>query len=82
MTQIGKGTAIPIVHTVELLDWATGGPMPEGWRRRARPHSPPRSGRKTLDQERWSEVDVAIVGAGAAALRRRADAGTPGCGWW
>ena len=28
MTQIGKGTAIPIVHTVELLDWATGGPMP------------------------------------------------------
>lgn len=28
MTQIGKGTEIPIVHTVELLDWATGGPMP------------------------------------------------------
>jgi glycolate oxidase iron-sulfur subunit len=30
MTQIGKGTGIPIVHTVELLDWATGGPAPEG----------------------------------------------------
>jgi glycolate oxidase iron-sulfur subunit len=30
MTQIGKGTDIPIVHTVELLDWATGGPTPEG----------------------------------------------------
>jgi len=29
LTQIGKGTEIPIVHTVELLDWATGGPMPE-----------------------------------------------------
>jgi glycolate oxidase iron-sulfur subunit len=28
ITQIGKGTAIPIVHTVELLDWATGGPVP------------------------------------------------------
>jgi glycolate oxidase iron-sulfur subunit len=28
-TQIGLGTAIPIVHTVELLDWATGGPIPE-----------------------------------------------------
>ncbi|GJD81375.1 glycolate oxidase subunit GlcF [Methylobacterium gregans] len=27
-TQIGKGTDIPIVHTVELLDWATGGPKP------------------------------------------------------
>jgi glycolate oxidase iron-sulfur subunit len=28
MTQIEKGTTIPIVHTVELLDWATGGPVP------------------------------------------------------
>ena len=27
-TQIGKGTRIPIVHTAELLDWATGGPKP------------------------------------------------------
>ncbi len=30
MTQIGGGTAIPVVHTVELLDWATGGPVPDG----------------------------------------------------
>jgi len=28
MKQIGSGTEIPVVHTVELLDWATGGPMP------------------------------------------------------
>jgi glycolate oxidase iron-sulfur subunit len=28
ITQIGGGTAIPVVHTVELLDWATGGPAP------------------------------------------------------
>ena len=28
MMQIGSATAIPIVHTVELLDWATGGPKP------------------------------------------------------
>lgn len=27
-TQIGMRTAIPVVHTVELLDWATGGPAP------------------------------------------------------
>src|SRR5205823_7988269 len=26
ITQIGAGTSIPIVHTVELLDWAYGGP--------------------------------------------------------
>jgi len=28
MRQIGGATAIPVVHTVELLDWATGGPKP------------------------------------------------------
>ncbi|MEP3847025.1 MAG: glycolate oxidase subunit GlcF [Paracoccaceae bacterium] len=28
MMQIGSATKIPIVHTVELLDWATGGPRP------------------------------------------------------
>ena len=28
MMQIGSGTEIPVVHTVELLDWATGCPMP------------------------------------------------------
>src|SRR5690606_22231462 len=28
MTQIGSATSIPVVHTVELLDWATGGPIP------------------------------------------------------
>jgi len=26
--QIGQRAAIPVVHTVELLDWATGGPQP------------------------------------------------------
>jgi glycolate oxidase iron-sulfur subunit len=29
MMQIGSGTDVPIVHTVELLDWATGGPKPK-----------------------------------------------------
>ena len=28
LVQIGGGTRIPVVHTVELLDWATGGPPP------------------------------------------------------
>lgn len=28
MTQIGSGTEMPVVHTVELLDWAYGGPKP------------------------------------------------------
>ena len=28
ITQISSGTDIPVVHTIELLDWATGGPIP------------------------------------------------------
>ena len=28
IVQIGSGTALPVVHTAELLDWATGGPKP------------------------------------------------------
>jgi len=28
MMQIGSGASVPIVHTVELLDWASGGPKP------------------------------------------------------
>lgn len=28
MIQIASGSAIPMAHTVELLDWATGGPKP------------------------------------------------------
>jgi glycolate oxidase iron-sulfur subunit len=28
MSQLKGGTATPVVHTVELLDWATGGPRP------------------------------------------------------
>jgi len=36
ITQIAAGTDLPVVHTVELIDWATGGRCP----RRLRPHSP------------------------------------------
>jgi glycolate oxidase iron-sulfur subunit len=30
IAQLASGTAIPIVHPVELVDWATGGPAPPG----------------------------------------------------
>jgi glycolate oxidase iron-sulfur subunit len=29
ITHIAAGTARPVVHTIELLDWATGGPKPQ-----------------------------------------------------
>jgi glycolate oxidase iron-sulfur subunit len=34
MTQIAAGTKIPTVHTVELIDWATGGSCPPALRER------------------------------------------------
>ncbi|MDQ2801475.1 MAG: glycolate oxidase subunit GlcF [Pseudomonadota bacterium] len=34
ITQIATGTQVPIVHTVELLEWATGGPKPDRLRER------------------------------------------------
>jgi glycolate oxidase iron-sulfur subunit len=34
ITQIAAGTEIPVVHPVELIDWATGGPVPGAMRRR------------------------------------------------
>ncbi|HEY5829628.1 MAG TPA: glycolate oxidase iron-sulfur subunit, partial [Hyphomicrobiaceae bacterium] len=30
LTQLAGGMDIPIAHTVELPDWAYGGPMPRG----------------------------------------------------
>jgi glycolate oxidase iron-sulfur subunit len=29
ITQIASGTKIPILHTVEIIDWCTGGPKPK-----------------------------------------------------
>jgi len=29
IVQIAAGTSIPVVHTVELIDWANGGPVPK-----------------------------------------------------
>jgi glycolate oxidase iron-sulfur subunit len=29
MVQIASGTSVPVMHTIELLDWATGGPQPK-----------------------------------------------------
>jgi glycolate oxidase iron-sulfur subunit len=30
ITQLAIGSAAPVVHTIELLDWACGGPAPQG----------------------------------------------------
>jgi len=32
ITQIASGVELPVVHTIELIDWATGGPAPDALR--------------------------------------------------
>ena len=39
--QIGKHSKLPVVHTVELLDWATGGPLPPALRAIGSDSQPP-----------------------------------------
>ena len=46
ITQIAAGTELPAVHTVELIDWATGGPCPPRLRQcRHEAAVPPAAGR-------------------------------------
>lgn len=45
MMQIGSGTEVPVVHTVELLDWAAGGPRPAALDPAMGGHNPAASGR-------------------------------------
>jgi len=37
ITQIATGTGIPVVHPIELIDWATGGPAPKALEGRRHP---------------------------------------------
>jgi glycolate oxidase iron-sulfur subunit len=41
MMQIGGAMEVPVVHTVELLDWATGGPVPPAVQRAGKSLTPP-----------------------------------------
>jgi glycolate oxidase iron-sulfur subunit len=57
ITQIAAGTVIPVVHPVELLDWASGGPRPEGVTERDR-GAPARPGQT---KPKAAAADVARV---------------------
>jgi glycolate oxidase iron-sulfur subunit len=61
MTQLRRYLGVPVVHTVELLDWATGGPRPpalEGVALRA--PAPPVTAGDRSGKGRATENDVAI----------------------
>jgi glycolate oxidase iron-sulfur subunit len=58
IVQIGRFSTIPVVHSVELVDWATGGPRPEALRDRALREPAPR--------EKFSAVGSADASGGSA----------------
>jgi glycolate dehydrogenase iron-sulfur subunit len=64
MVQIARFTKAPVVHTVELLDWATGGPTPPALRavalRRPAPRPPPATPSETAGPP--SATDPTAVG--------------------
>ncbi len=56
MTQIALYTGLPVLHTVELLDWATGGPLPEALNGVTLPHGP----RKPSGAGRYCDLVMAL----------------------
>ncbi len=52
ITQLAGPAPLPVVHTVELLDWATGGPMPRGLAGLAAPAGAPPPGSAATEQAR------------------------------
>jgi len=61
MTQLRRYLGVPVVHTIELLDWATGGPRPpalEGVALRA--PAPPVTAGDRSGKDGATENDVGI----------------------
>src|SRR6201996_6018827 len=56
ITQIAAGTALPTVHTVELIDWVTGGPCPPTLREHRPRAAVPRPDDRGLGEARPSVV--------------------------
>jgi glycolate oxidase iron-sulfur subunit len=56
MVQIGRYTDLPMLHTVSLIDWATGGPLPAALR-----------GRKLREPQQQPTMPEANAGAAAPA---------------
>lgn len=61
ITQIATGTGLPVVHTVELIDWATGGPAPQGWKMRASSAAPALSASGDLKEGSAAAASTRII---------------------
>ena len=71
MMQLKGGTSAPFVHTVEMLDWATGGPPPEalGPLKDFRPSDRVPGGTRQTDRPRRLSTETSSDGSHAAQGR-------------
>lgn len=60
ITQLAPYSSVPVVHTVELLDWATGGPAPKALRAARRVRQPEYAG---IAADRQSTATPISVGS-------------------
>ncbi|MGY8635437.1 glycolate oxidase subunit GlcF [Bradyrhizobium sp. 14AA] len=63
MTQMGQYLDLPILHTVELLDWATGGPLPPALEGRLLREQRPETKIEIISQESTTEPPPSVEDA-------------------
>jgi len=61
ITQLAAGSPVPIVHTVELLDWATGGPQPKALRSGHRERRPKYAENRSVSERAAKPINVSSI---------------------
>jgi glycolate oxidase iron-sulfur subunit len=61
ITQLAAGSPVPIVHTVELLDWATGGPEPKALRSGHRERRPKYAENRSVSERAAKPINVSSI---------------------
>jgi glycolate oxidase iron-sulfur subunit len=61
ITQLAAGSPVPILHTVQLLDWATGGPEPKALRSAHRERRPKYAENRNVSERAAKPINVSSI---------------------
>jgi glycolate oxidase iron-sulfur subunit len=61
ITQLAAGSPVPVVHTVELLDWATGGPEPKALRSSHLERRPKYAENRSVSERAATPINVGLI---------------------
>jgi glycolate oxidase iron-sulfur subunit len=70
ITQLAPGCNVPVVHTVELLDWATGGSAPKALTLRRRARQREATGNIRDSDNAASPINVGVIQPAAPSISR------------